>query len=57
MKLFQIQIRDPLSKLDFKAGTHTQIVMLFEALEARKNYSPERFERTLRCLIFHSEGT
>ena len=31
--------------------------MLFEAVEARKNSSPERFERTLHCLIFHSEGT
>ena len=31
--------------------------MLFEAVEGRKNSSPERFERTLHCLIFHSEGT
>ena len=35
----------------------TQIVMLFEAVEGRKNSSPERFERTLHSLIFHSEGT
>ena len=31
--------------------------MLFDAVEGRKNSSPERFERTLHCLIFHSEGT
>ena len=31
--------------------------MLFEAVEGRKNSSPERFERTLHRLIFHSEGT
>ena len=29
----------------------------FEAVEGRKNSSPETFERTLHCLIFHSEGT
>ena len=34
-----------------------QIVMLFGAVEGGKNYSPERFERTLHCLIFHSEST
>ena len=35
----------------------TQIVMLLEAFEGRKISSPERFERTLHRLIFHSEGT
>ena len=35
----------------------TQIVMLFDAVEGRKNSSPQRFERTLHRLIFHSEGT
>ena len=34
-----------------------QIGMLFKAVEGRKNSSPETFERTLHCLIFHSEGT
>ena len=28
-----------------------QIVMLFKAVKGGKNYSPEKFERTLHCLI------
>ena len=31
--------------------------MLLEAVKGRKNSSPERFEKTLHCQIFHSKGT
>ena len=46
---------DPRSVIDF--NVHTQIIMLFEAVEVRKHSSPEKFETTLQCLIFHSEDT
>ena len=32
-------------------------MLIFEAVEGRKNSSPERFERTLHRLILHSEGS